>query len=290
MHFTQHSATVVNGEASATFTLWHLITANVNPPTLTAKKIVSMIRPTEDIFDGQLNLVDGYSDLREDRAAEILAQMVPQHAFWSSVVMLHPDRNKWTLELLATALRLANLVEMRFKQALACRRPAERSPQVQPIILTPGHGALPSGHATEAHIVARVLYELVSPRIAPTAGAQQALREQLMRQAARIAINRTVAGVHYPVDSAAGQLLGLTLAEYFIARLATAGGGTFASWTFDGTKFGRSTDFNFRDQYDTATGNRNTLLAYAIPDAGATNAGPGLYLNWLWAKAFGEWP
>ena len=39
-----------------------------------------------------------------------------------------------------------------------------------------------------------------------------------MNQAARIAINRTVAGVHFPVDSMAGQLLGLTVAEYFIKR------------------------------------------------------------------------
>ena len=160
LHFTKHPETI-GGVNKAAFTLWHLTTTNVDPAALTAENIVSMIRPTEAIFDEQLDLVDGYSDLREDRASEILAQMVPPHAFWSSVVMLHPDRNKWTLELLATALRLANLVEMRFKHALACRRPAERSPQIQPIILTPGHGSLPSGHSTEAHIVARVLYDLV---------------------------------------------------------------------------------------------------------------------------------
>src|SRR3546814_18772370 len=44
--------------------------------------------------------------------------------------------------------------------------------------------------------------------------------EQLMRLAARIAINRTVAGLHFPVDSAAGALLGLTLGRYLAARCA----------------------------------------------------------------------
>ena len=36
------------------------------------------------------------------------------------------------------------------KHALACRRPIEYSPQVQPMILTPSHGSLPSGHSTKS--------------------------------------------------------------------------------------------------------------------------------------------
>ena len=87
--------------------------------------------------------------------------MTPPVVYWSTVLNLHPDRRRWTLELLGAALRLANLGEMRFKQALACRRPIEMSPQLQPMIQTPGHGSLPSGHATEAFIVAHVLWSLV---------------------------------------------------------------------------------------------------------------------------------
>ena len=42
------------------------------------------------------------------------------------------------------------LVEMRFKHELACWRPADYSFQVQPMITTPGHGSLPSGHCTQS--------------------------------------------------------------------------------------------------------------------------------------------
>ena len=49
-----------------------------------------------------------------------------------------------------------------------------------------------------------------------------ASREQMQRLAARIAINRTVAGLHYPVDSAVGRLLGTALGEFLVAR-ATGG-------------------------------------------------------------------
>src|SRR4029453_16579932 len=93
---------------------------------------------------------------------------------------------------------------------------------------------------------------------------------QLLRLASRTAINRTVAGVHFPVDSVAGQLLGLTLADYLRARSTYGGGATYTPWLFDGTQFPLKTDFDFRTQYDTATGNRATTLAYVTPDSALT--------------------
>ena len=129
---------------------------------------------------------------------------------------LHPERSAKTIELINVILGLASVVAQRFKHSLCVRRPHEYSAQVQPIIQTPGHGSLPSGHATEAFAVAWLLLRLLSSK--PGLNAPPGFVQQLMAQAARIAINRTVAGLHFPVDSLAGQLLGLSIAEYFVAR------------------------------------------------------------------------
>ncbi len=84
------------------------------------------------------------------------------------------------------------------------------------MITTPGHGSFPSGHATQAHAVAHVLKALL--HLDPTRQAHAMVIDQLDRQAARIATNRVVAGVHFPVDSMAGRMLGIALAEYFVGR------------------------------------------------------------------------
>jgi hypothetical protein len=212
--------------------IWHVETEVGTPPnappalTSTPKPLAMLNRPTVDAFKNQLKKVLSWADLREERAAEIVEQIDPQFAFWGSVVYLHPSRTPRTLELMNMALLLAVNVEMQFKHALACWRPIEYSAQVQPLITTPGHGTLPSGHSTQAYIVAKVLQSLLGlPDAHP-------ISIQLQRQSARIATNRVVAGVHFPVDSMAGRLLGDTLGEYFVARCKTG-----AQWTprfFDG--------------------------------------------------------
>jgi hypothetical protein len=241
-----------------------------------------------------------YADLRGDRAPEILTQMGGAGTFFAAVPYLHPDRTPKTLELLAAALRLANFTEMRFKHALACRRPNELSPQIQPIILTPSHGSLPSGHGTEAFITATVLGALLR-----TVGTASAANPQygevdwttlLMRLAARVAINRTVAGVHFPVDSAAGALLGLTLGQYFVTRCT--GTTTYLAWGFDGTEFPNPSDgkpppddgdFYWTSLYDPAAA-KQIETDYAIKRGSQTmRPKQSAILAWLWDAAKGEW-
>jgi membrane-associated phospholipid phosphatase len=249
--------------------------------------LVTYVRPTEATFQGQLDLVEAYADLREDREGEILAQLTPPVAFWSSVVSLHPDRTRYTLELLDVALRFANFVEMRLKQGLSCRRPIDYSPQVQPMILTPGHGSLPSGHSTEAFMIAFILWQL---RRGVDNVNDGRWCEQLMRQASRVAINRTIAGVHFPVDSMAGQVLGLALGKYFVHRCT--GVGTYGAWEFHGEEVLGTDDFNWRLSFDTAQ-----LAADGVPAAlpvfatrpSTPTAQQSHLLKWLWDLATPEW-
>ena len=106
-------------------------------------------------------MVLSWAELRNERATEIMAQIDPQYAFWSSIIYMHPDRTRRTFELVNIVLQFCVYVEMRFKHALACWRPVEYNAQVQPMITTPGHGSFPSGHATQAYAVAHVLKALL---------------------------------------------------------------------------------------------------------------------------------
>ena len=109
--------------------------------------------------------------------------------------------------------------------------------------------------------------------------------EQLQRFAARVAVNRTVAGLHYPVDSAAGRLLGTALGQFFVTRCA---GGEIVEWGFDGRKFhgqkGAPVDFDPRvSMTDGSSGyyehhpNRHWPVTQAP------------LLGWVWKKALAEW-
>jgi membrane-associated phospholipid phosphatase len=261
------------------------------PPAPIYQRLVVFSRPRRRIFRRQLPFLHRYADLRPDRAAEILAQLGWQVGFFASIAWLIRTRMKKTIELLAAAFRLANAVHMRLKQALACRRPIEFGPQVQPMILTPAHGTLPSGHATEAFITAIVLWRLVQAS-GRNPYVSRRYAEQLMRLAARVAINRTVAGVHFPIDSAAGALLGLALGEYFVARAAAPGGANqFRTWRFRGNLFPEDGDFVWRDLFDVAA-DAQTEQPYATMDPNPRPIDPARQspiLSWLWDEAVAEW-
>jgi membrane-associated phospholipid phosphatase len=178
--------------------------------------IAEIGRPKKTTFEKQIPLVLSWAELRNERATEIMAQIDPQYAFWSSIVYLHPDRTRRTFELINIVLQFCVYVEMRFKHALACYRPVEYNAQVQPMLTTPGHGTFPMGHATQAYAVAHVLKSLL--KLNPAKPAHARVIEQLERQMARITTNRVIAGVHFPVDSMAGRMLGVALGEYFVGR------------------------------------------------------------------------
>jgi hypothetical protein len=127
-------------------------------------------------------------------------------------VDLNPTSMRHTLEWLGLGLRLAYRVLQPVKHYLGCPRPAHYAPGIQPVIRPRRFLAFPSGHATEAFMMARLLAHLAGVK------SGDELDSQLQRMATRIANNRVVAGVHFHIDSVAGRMVGESLAEYYISR------------------------------------------------------------------------
>ncbi|HYE61823.1 MAG TPA: phosphatase PAP2 family protein [Phycisphaerales bacterium] len=81
-------------------------------------------------------------------------------------------------------------------------RPPLQDPRVKPLLKHSDSNGYPSGHATLGMVWSRVLGEL-----AP--GSKDALRDR----ARLVALDRVIAGVHYPTDVCAGMALGDAIAD-----------------------------------------------------------------------------
>jgi len=155
-----------------------------------------------------------YAALRTDRMSEILTQVTAPYSYFAMVLNLQPGRHRFTYELMQAALGLSGLTVMQFKHFFGTRRPADHSPLIQPMLLTPGHGAYPMGHATQCYFLATVLKD--NALAGTERGAETG--KQLDALAYRVSENRVVAGVHYVADLAAGQTLGVALGNFFLGK------------------------------------------------------------------------
>ena len=202
---------------------------------------VKIVRPRQDAFEKQLEKVMYWAELREERMPEILTQIEGQNCFWGSIVPIQTDRMRHTRELLDAAVQFAVFAEMRFKHEFACWRPIDLSPQVQPMITTPGHGAFPSGHCTQSFAIFEVLKVLLNT----TSGKGQAgaFNLQFQRLATRVSTNRVIAGVHFPIDNIAGRFLGTVLGQFFSHVAAAPAIDRWMIGTFDGAKLEGSEEF-----------------------------------------------
>ena len=158
---------------------------------------------------------------REDRLPEILSQAVALWPFFESVTGVQLSRAPAFAELLTSVEDWIVKVLMLLKHEVAAHRPVRASSMIMPLIQTPGHGSLPSGHATQAAFNAEILcflmyHDNATGKAYPD---DQVRIDVLDRLARRIAFNRVVAGVHFPVDSLVGYKLGRQLARA-VATLA----------------------------------------------------------------------
>jgi len=160
---------------------------------------------------------------REERQAEIESQVDELWAFFAALTHLEPSEAPRTYELLRMAQAVATNVVMQIKHDFACPRPSDVLPAIAPAIAVPGHASFPSGHATSAHLLSELLIRLLGCPMEDVSGVrpgQLLLTKQLRRLAFRIARNREIAGLHFGIDSLAGQMLGGVLADYIASRAA----------------------------------------------------------------------
>jgi hypothetical protein len=87
-------------------------------------------------------------------------------------------------------------------------RPSQVCPMIVPMVDPPITPAFPAGHALQSHLISKLLKE---------AGRPFANQDMLFALSRRIADNRIIAGLHYPLDNEAG----VTAAELVFRWLMT---------------------------------------------------------------------
>jgi hypothetical protein len=134
------------------------------------------------------------------------------NAIWPVVKILGdpkmPPRPN-TVELVSLLLECIRAPLFSLKKTVNRGRPAHccEAQQLSPLLPFPGHPAYPSGHAAASFAVACVLSEI-----------RPELRPDFEAAARRVAVNREIAGVHYPSDSAAGQALAAHLVKLLLGN------------------------------------------------------------------------
>src|SRR5262249_27560841 len=113
--------------------------------------------------------------------------------------------------LCTAALRIGSFQAMYYKNIFNRARPSRFSPDLMPLIDPPGHASYPSGHATQARLIALCLEQVMPVAIRPVPGSPPPPAPDelgpLRMMANRIARNRETAGLHFPSDSKTGKTL-----------------------------------------------------------------------------------
>lgn len=111
-----------------------------------------------------------------------------------------------TASLVTYTLAVTEPVILEMKRQFDRVRPSYLDPTLSTAIAVPAHPAYPSGHATQAYLLAQLFSDL-NPHD----------QEAYYRSALRIAHHREIAGLHYPSDSQAGRILAAQLYELLLA-------------------------------------------------------------------------
>jgi len=107
-----------------------------------------------------------------------------------------------TTRVLSNASLVGTFVAMYFKNQYSRPRPSQLCPALLPPIEIPGHASFPSGHSTQAHLMALCMIDVFNQL--PQPNTMNTMVDDLWTLADCIARNREIAGLHYPSDTGAG--------------------------------------------------------------------------------------
>ena len=115
--------------------------------------------------------------------------------FWKTANLAENSNNIYK-QLMYSAFNDTTLVVLKLKEKYNRSRPSYAMPAIEPIVRVPIYSSYPSGHATQAKVLAN-FFSLIRP----------SKKKILHTLANRIGINREIAGLHYHSDTEAGFLL-----------------------------------------------------------------------------------
>ena len=150
-------------------------------------------------IDAQLSQVVDAAPEREARFAEIIQQDSAEGAlsYWTGMLALDVGHAPATRLLVRVAQRVGEMAAMCLKHAFRVPRPSQLCAAIVPMIDPPLTPAFPSGHALQSHLISLCL-DTVRGKLPQTSTLLNDL-------ASRVAENRVIAGLHYPLDSTGGE-------------------------------------------------------------------------------------
>lgn len=119
---------------------------------------------------------------------------------------LTPETNPKLFELLKTVLATTHVVNETAKEKYKRLRPYQAHPDVVKAVFTVKGYSYPSGHSMGSFTLAIVLGEIFPDK-----------KQEFLNRAAEVAQSRVNAGVHYPSDIKAGEVLGRATGAAIIA-------------------------------------------------------------------------
>lgn len=155
------------------------------------------------------DLVTAAQNERADAMAEILSQADEFISYFLNTMTARPGAYPATTKVLGIASLVGTFVAMYFKVLYKRPRPTQLRPALRPPIEVPGHASFPSGHSTQAHLMALCMQDVFKSPPRPLASAPQEpnMTHILWTLADSIARNREIAGLHYASDTEGGRIL-----------------------------------------------------------------------------------